>query len=210
MLGGFLAAVLHQPPAAFTIVGMAAVFGSAARVPIATLLMVTEMTGGYKLLVPAAISVILAFLIQDLLSMKLKYKSLYEAKVKTIADSQAHVVGHLRTVVKLLSEKNSFKGIDVGNLNFVSLIKSSIPLDLPDNKNLFIGSIGKKNKCVGTMIKDYCLYEEKTWEIAGILRDQNLIVLHPNTELEAEDQLIIFGTNASVEKLKGRIKASNN
>ena len=51
MLGGFLAHVFNQPPAAFVVVGMAAVFGSTARVPIATLLMVTEMTGGYDLLV---------------------------------------------------------------------------------------------------------------------------------------------------------------
>ena len=207
MLGGFFAVVLHQPPAAFAVVGMAAVFGSAARVPIATLLMVTEMTGGYKLLVPAALSVILAFLIQDLLSMKLKYKSLYEAQVKTIADSPAHVIGHLRTVVKLLSEKNSFKDIDVGHLDFISLLKSGIPLDLPDNKKLFIGFLGKKNKCIGTLIKDYCLNkEEKSWEIAGILRDQHLIIPHSNTELKEMDQVIIFGTKSSVEKLKEKIK----
>ena len=35
----------------------ATVFGGAARVPIASLLMVTEMTGGYRLLVPAALSI---------------------------------------------------------------------------------------------------------------------------------------------------------
>ena len=33
MLGGFLGQVFHQPPAAFAVVGMAAVFGGAARVP---------------------------------------------------------------------------------------------------------------------------------------------------------------------------------
>ncbi|MBV8864833.1 MAG: chloride channel protein [Acidobacteriaceae bacterium] len=47
MLGGFLAAPCHQPSAAFVVVGMAAVFGAAARVPVAALLMVTEMTGGF-------------------------------------------------------------------------------------------------------------------------------------------------------------------
>ena len=57
MLGGALAKVFHQPDAAFVIVGMAAVFGSAARVPIATLLLVTEMTGGYQLIVPAALAI---------------------------------------------------------------------------------------------------------------------------------------------------------
>ncbi len=46
MLGAFLAKVFHQSVPAFAVVGMAAVFGGAARVPIATLLMVTEMTDG--------------------------------------------------------------------------------------------------------------------------------------------------------------------
>ena len=53
MVGGLMAKLFEQPPAAMVVVGMAAVFGGAARVPIATLLMVTEMTGGYQLLVPA-------------------------------------------------------------------------------------------------------------------------------------------------------------
>jgi CIC family chloride channel protein len=43
MLGGTFAIVLHQMPAVFAVVGMAAVFGAAARVPVATMLMVTEM-----------------------------------------------------------------------------------------------------------------------------------------------------------------------
>ncbi len=50
MLGGSLAQLFHQSPAAFVVVGMAAVFGGAAHVPIAILLMVTEMTGGYHCL----------------------------------------------------------------------------------------------------------------------------------------------------------------
>ena len=54
MLGGFMADMLGQPCAPFVVVGIVAVFGAAARVPFATLLMVAEMTGGYQLLVPAA------------------------------------------------------------------------------------------------------------------------------------------------------------
>jgi chloride channel protein, CIC family len=207
MLGGTLSIVFHQPHAAFAVVGMAAVFGSAARVPIATLLMVTEMTGGYKLLVPAALSVILAFLVQGLLTKKLKYKSLYEKQVNTTADSPVHVISHLRTIVKLISERNSFKNFDVGHLNFISLLKSGIPLDLPGNKKLFIGSLRKKSPCVGSLIRDYCLYgKDKKWEIAGILREQKLIIPHPDMMLESGDQLIIFGTASVVNELKNALK----
>lgn len=81
MLGGVLAHVFDQPSAAFVVVGMAAVFSGAARVPFATLFMVTEMTGGYHLLVPAALVVALSYLVQDALSSRLEHRSLYSAQV---------------------------------------------------------------------------------------------------------------------------------
>jgi CIC family chloride channel protein len=83
MLGGILADVFNQSPAAFVLVGMAAVFSGAGRVPIATLFMVTEMTGGYTLLPPAALVVTLSYLVQVTLSQRSRYRSLYEAQVPT-------------------------------------------------------------------------------------------------------------------------------
>jgi CIC family chloride channel protein len=83
MLGGVFASLFHQPYAAFVIVGMAAVFSGAARVPIATLFMVTEMTGGYHLLTPAALVVTLSYLIQVTLSSPFKYRTLQESQVPT-------------------------------------------------------------------------------------------------------------------------------
>lgn len=85
MLGGVLADVFGQPPAGFVVVGMAAVFSGAGRVPIATLFMVSEMTGGYYLLAPAALVVTLSYLTQVTLVQHFKYKSLYEAQIPTRA-----------------------------------------------------------------------------------------------------------------------------
>ncbi|NLX10801.1 MAG: CBS domain-containing protein [Chloroflexi bacterium] len=81
MLGGVLADVFNQNPAAFVLVGMAAVFSGAGRVPIATLFMVTEMTGGYHLLAAAALVVTLSYLVQVTLAPLSKYTSLYEAQI---------------------------------------------------------------------------------------------------------------------------------
>lgn len=84
MLGGTLADVFGQePPAAFVVVGMAAVFSGAGRVPIATLFMVAEMTGGYHLLAPTALVVTLSYMTQVTLAQRFKYKSLYEAQIPT-------------------------------------------------------------------------------------------------------------------------------
>ena len=87
MLGSFLGIVFKQPVAAFAIVGMAAVFGGTARVPIATMIMVTEMTGGYHMLAAAALAVMLSYLVQANLSKLFKYTSLYESQVQNRADS---------------------------------------------------------------------------------------------------------------------------
>jgi CIC family chloride channel protein len=97
MLGGFFARFTSEPQAAFAVVGMAALFGGAARVPIAALLMVSEMTGGYQMLVPAGLAVILSYLVQATLSVHFKYKSLYEAQVPKQADSPAHYLARSAT-----------------------------------------------------------------------------------------------------------------
>jgi len=74
--------------AAFTVVGMMAFFGGAARVPISVILMVSEMTGNYQLLLPAMISVTISyFLIKD---------TIYRSQVETRADSPAHSLEYVK------------------------------------------------------------------------------------------------------------------
>ena len=94
MLGGACAAIAHLPPAPFVVVGMAAVFAGSAHVPIATMMMVTEMTGGYSLLVPAALAVMLSYLVQTRISASLRYRSVYEAQVAGRGESPAHHTQH--------------------------------------------------------------------------------------------------------------------
>ena len=80
MLGGVLASAFNQPPTAFVLVGMAAVFSGAAY-SLATMFMVTEMTGGYRLLPLAALVVAISYLTQVTATRRLKYRSLYEAQI---------------------------------------------------------------------------------------------------------------------------------
>ncbi len=71
-------------PAAFVLVGMGGFFAGVAKVPIASLIMVAEMTGGYSLIVPMMIVSSLSFLL-------LGHASLYEKQVATRVDSPAHI-----------------------------------------------------------------------------------------------------------------------
>jgi CIC family chloride channel protein len=91
MLGSLMAAVFHKiapnvitEPAAFVLVGMAAFFAGAAKVPVSSLVMVSEMTGGYGLLVPLMLTNAIAFLFTP------RSISIYENQVNSRAQSGAH------------------------------------------------------------------------------------------------------------------------
>lgn len=202
MLGGFLAELFHQPPAPFVVVGMAAVFGGAARVPVATLLMVTEMTGGYHLLVPAALAVMLSYLVQVMLSAPLRYKSLYEAQVAGRADSPAHHVEHLRIALGLLSDRQIASTAAIGRLDLLALLSSGIALDLPDGKHLALGVLRSESPCVGQSIASGCLADNKEdFAIAAILRQGRLHLPHPDTTLRAGDRLIVIASGSMEERM---------
>ena len=70
-------------PGAFVIVGMACFFGGVAHVPIASLVMASEMTGSYDLLVPLMLAEVVTFTL-------LRRFTLYEKQVGTRRDSPAH------------------------------------------------------------------------------------------------------------------------
>ncbi|MEJ2215464.1 MAG: chloride channel protein [Gemmatimonadota bacterium] len=204
MVGGFLGHVFHQPPAAFAVVGMAAVFGSAARIPVATLLMVTEMTGGYSLLAPAALAVTLAFLLQQRLTTRLKYRSLYEAQVPQPTDSPVHKMEHLKMALKMLEERrSSVEAEKIEHVNLMALLESGIPIDLPDGKRLVTGILSTDSPCAGEPMKKACFIEENVdWEIVAVLRDHHLVLPHPNSLLEAEDQLLVLVPREYEEELR--------
>lgn len=90
MVGGALWLVLHKistivpsSPPAFVVVGMMALFGGIAKAPLAIMIMVSEMTGSYSLLIPSMVSVVIAYFLTGSSYM-------YENQVDTRAHSPAH------------------------------------------------------------------------------------------------------------------------
>jgi CIC family chloride channel protein len=202
MLGGSVALILHQPTAAFVVVGMAAVFGGAARVPIATMVMVTEMTGGYHLLVPAGLAVMLSYLVQARLSAPIRYKSLYEAQVAGQADSPAHYLEHVRVALGLLSKGQIPPSAEVGHLNLVALLDSGIPLDLPGGKQLTVGRLRAESSCVGQPIRCLDALEAKAdLEVVAVLRDKALLLPQADDLLQGEDRILIIASAQAWERL---------
>jgi CIC family chloride channel protein len=107
MLGGFYGNLCSQlfpdlviHPSAFVLVGMGGFFAGVAKVPIASLIMVAEMTGGYSLIVRLLIVSAISYLL-------LGEFSLYEKQVSTRVDSPAHLGEFATNILEYIPVKNA-------------------------------------------------------------------------------------------------------
>ena len=204
MLGGAMADLFHQPPAAMVIVGMAAVFSGAARVPMATMLMVAEMTGGYQILVPAALSVVLSHITQVALSgsLSLKYRSLYEAQVPGRADSPAHRMEHLNSALRLAGEMPGTLPIGTGKATLKGLLASGIPVTLPGGKQLLLGVIREESSFAGTRISSHPPPDlDGQVEILAAFREGRTYMPDADFQLQAGDQMLVVISEGSRDQL---------
>jgi CIC family chloride channel protein len=204
MLGGLLAALTHLPAAPFVVVGMAAVFSGAAHVPVASLMMVTEMTGGYTLLVPAALAVMLSYLVQRRLSSRWRYQGLYEAQVPSRADSPAHHTEHLKIALRLLKEHQVLDPTDVGQLDLLSLLRSGIPVELPGGRRLVIRVVRPDSPLRDQSLADGGTLDDDT-RIFAIIRGEHMLVPRPDSTVQAGDRLILLTTAAALDRLKAQL-----
>jgi CIC family chloride channel protein len=97
--GGAMGILIHHfwpamapHPASYAIIGMAGFFAAAAKTPFSTLVIVSEMTGGYGLLLPTLWVCTVAFLLSD-------EQSIYQSQVASPAMSPAHKGDYVRAVL---------------------------------------------------------------------------------------------------------------
>jgi len=204
MLGGVWAKLFDQPDAAFVVVGMATVFSGAARVPIATMLMVTEMTGGFQLLVPAALAITVSYVIQMKFSAWSKYRSLYEGQVEGRPDSPAHQVEHLETAVRLLAQRKVHVPETIRHIDLSTLLEAGIPVDLPENRRLLVATIQKGSDCIGRPA-NACFPSEaaNTIDLVAVFRGTrtpHMRLPTPDTILQPDDRLLLIAEPEALEK----------
>ncbi len=208
MLGALFAGLAGLPSAPFVIVGMAAVFAGAARVPIATLIMVTEMTGGYTLLVPAALAVIISYFVQARLSRGLRYTSLYEAQVLTRAASPAHQTQHLTTALTMLREQTPQDLSSVGELDLVALLRSGLAVDLPGERRLVAGALKADSPYVGTTVATSGRkLDGGSTNIVALVRNEQMIVPNALTVLQAGDRLVVVTSEEGLQRLRANLES---
>ncbi|MFZ5994147.1 MAG: chloride channel protein [Thermodesulfobacteriota bacterium] len=105
-LGAAVGQVFHylmpdivQQPAAFAIVGMAGFFSAASKAPFSTIIMVSEMTGSYHLLLPALLVCTLAFIFS-------RKWTIYHKQVPSRIDSPAHAGDFLTDLLEGLTVRS--------------------------------------------------------------------------------------------------------
>ena len=108
----------NVPIGAFTLVGMVAFFGCAAKTPISTVLMVGEMTGNYHLLVPSMWVCIIAYM----LSRKV---SLYRSQLPNRFEAPVHRGSMISGVLRNLTVKDLLN-VKAHSRTFLSLNENTV------------------------------------------------------------------------------------
>jgi CIC family chloride channel protein len=190
-------------PAAFAVVGMAAVFAGTARVPIATLIMVAEMTGGYGLIVPSMLATTIAFVVERTVSAGFKYPRLYEAQVELRSDSPTHLESMLNATFAVL-ERGPL--VDLRNITFphlASLLRHGTPIPIHGGQgSLLTVNIAENSQLANRTIAE--VFERFPELLAvAIIRDQQIQLPRGSTELKGGDQLLMAASEvAGVERFK--------
>jgi hypothetical protein len=155
--------------------------------------MVVEMTGGYQILIPAGLAVLLSFVIQINLSSFFKYGSLYEAQVGGRSDSPAHIAEHVQIALRLLEQGKISLPPPITHLHLAALLRSGVALDLADGSQLVIGALRPESPWVGKQLQsrnlDGALADAK---VAAVLRGNTVMRARPETVLQPGDRLLMI------------------
>lgn len=195
LLGAALAVLLHFLGAGsvsstgMAVVGMAAVFAGAARVPIATLVMVTEMTGGYHLIMPTMLAVALSYLVQFSLTRHARYPTLYEAQVVAPTDSPVHRELYYKAAADLLRRREVKLDEDIlaSQLADQASAESGIPLG-GTRERLFRTRLAAGSPLADAEIRSLGIQD---FPIITILRSDHQIVPGGGTVLQVGDELVV-------------------
>ncbi len=135
-------------PSTFAIVGMAGFFAAAANTPISTIIMVSELTGNYELLMPSMWVCTLSFLVA-------RKWSIYQSQVPGRIYSQAHYGEYAHDIFRTITVRDTFNR----HKNNQTL-EEDMPIDnilsaLKDTKQRMFPVVNEEKQLTGTFyIKD--------------------------------------------------------
>lgn len=177
-------------PTAFVLVGMAGFFAGAAKVPIAALIMVSEMTIGYALLVPIMLVVAITYL-----AISSRF-TIYEKQVAARVDSPAHQGDFVVDVLEMMKVSDI-----IDRKEKIPLIPATMHLDdilklVTETKRSSFPVVEQEGKLLGIIslddIRGVFLEEDLgTLVIAKDIAVMNIDVIHPHDDLNVALKKII-------------------
>ena len=176
-------------PVDFALVGMASFFAGAAKTPLSSIVMVTEMTGGYGLLVPLMLSSFTSFVLLP------TSVTLYRSQVPERIDSPVHAHEYIRMALSSLAERGLPIPSDVPLPQVARLLETGqpVPLDPEGNEIAFTLHLGPGHPWAGKRIVELGLPPNVL--VISVLREKahRVIVPRGHTRLEEGDTLILVG-----------------
>ncbi len=188
VIGGFAGAFLwsvinYISPGAFPavpliIIGMMALFGGVGRVPIAVILMVTEMTGSLAFIVPAMVAVVVSYF---LVTPKF---TIYRRQVLSRADSPAHRGEYNIPIMSTLKVKDAMN-TQVITLPPDDTVEHALAI-MSENKFRGIPIVSSSGKVIGMVTMSDILRvpssEMKTTQLTNIMT-KNVVSVFPDDSL---------------------------
>ncbi|MCA9079785.1 MAG: chloride channel protein [Planctomycetaceae bacterium] len=168
-------------PEAFGIVGMAGFFAGCAHAPFSTIIMVSEMTGGYGLLLPTMWVSTLTFL------MGRPWK-LYVKQVPSRLESPAHRGDFLVDVLEGIRVEDVYNRDDDHTLVPESATLDDIVHMLAETRQHYFPVVDANQKLIGIFSADDVrtyLYDETLWKLANArdVMNGNVVAVTPEDDL---------------------------
>ncbi len=179
------AAVPH--PGTFVILGMAGFFAAAGKTPFSTLIIVSEMTGDYRLLLPALWVCTLAFLLSD-------EGPLYRSQVMSRSLSPAHQGEFVREILAGLQVRQFLQeGLEFPTLRPNDRL-GTVVAKFDREAYTVLPVVGTDNALLGVVVLDELHLAVKaesagSWFLAADLMRSDVRPLHPEDRLDIGMQL---------------------
>jgi len=129
-------------PGIFVLIGMASFFAGAANVPLASIIMVSEMTGGYNILVPAILASAISYFVSG-------ETTIYEKQLASKVESPVHMPEYISSLLEAIKVKEVVSPDvvivqeDMKLLELESVISKTKHLNLPvvNKKGEYVGIV---------------------------------------------------------------------
>jgi len=168
-------------PGAYSIVGMAGFFAGCANAPFSTILMVSELTGNYKLLVPTVWVALICYIL-------CRRWSLYSSQVGTRLDSPAHKGDFSIDLIEGMLVGDVFKQKTKMKVFREDATLDEIVHSLAKTSQRYFPVRDMQQNLVGIFSADdvrLSLYDELLWKVA-IARDimtESVVTVRPDDDL---------------------------